>query len=551
MINSPFPKSIIPTANLIVLDVQALPSDLQLMLGAFQGLVNREQPRLYLLFNEHEQRWPQRLLDRHLIDTIEETNDWKMVLNRFSELVRGLVITDPQFPVTVNVATMLAGVHNLVIVSPDLVAQLDSEWPVLFDLRGKWDSKVAAYQWAFDTLWADLRHDILAIRYPDSVRDRDYLVQFKIFTFWISGDVDGQQPGSSQKDETRFAEYLFTKVPANSPIMGYPYAGEGIGPGEGGGVALATQYGKYIVCDCPNLTVHSGVPAPEFKQRPPQQLKVDKSKVYLSFVISDGDNLNCWDAAHLPLWHCESRGQVPLGWNVMPGCYELIPDMLAYYYETASDGDNFIACGGGVGYANPYLYASKTADPERANREYIEQTAVYLQKLDIDILNPYHMGYEIDHQNIADFLPLAKGYDNAKQILQKYSNQIPFLKGILPDYARTPEMTYPMSHYLLPANDRQVPVVHAMTEHFWPSKGKEGDIAARAAEIRQLTEGIRPAFVHAFTVNWCFNPDDIAEVMRQLGPDYVAVRPDQLIDLVAQHLNLTTTNDSAAGMTLG
>ena len=135
-----------------------------------------------------------------------------------------------------------------------------------------------------------------------------------------------------------------------------------------------------------------------------------------------------------------------------------------------------------MGYANPHLYAN--GSPRRPIA-YVELTAGYLQKLDIDILNPYHMSYEIDHQNIADFRPLAEGYVAAREILQRYLRQIPFLKGVFPDYARTRGMTYPMSHYLLQAGDRKVPVIHAMTEHFWPSKGKEGDIAARIEEIRR------------------------------------------------------------------
>ena len=349
------------------------------------------------------------------------------MLERFSAAAKGLVVTDPEFPVTVNIATMLAGIHDLLIVSPALAEELSDSFPLVEDLRGRWSSKVEAYRWAREALWSGLRRDILAIRYPDSVRDRDYIVQFRIFTFWISGDVDGLQPGSDPDEEMRFAAELFAETPANCPVMGYPYAGEGIGPGEGGGVALATRYGKYIVCDCPNLSVHSGVPAPRFEQRPPRQVELDDGKVYVSFIISDGDNLNCWDSAHQPLWNAACRGQVALGWNVMPGCWELIPDMLAHYYETASDNDCFIACGGGVGYANPHLYASRTADPEGAHRDYVEQTSGYLEKLDIDILNPYHMGYEIDHQNIADFKPLAEGYPAAKEILRRYltSDSVP------------------------------------------------------------------------------------------------------------------------------
>jgi len=532
---SPFPKSAPPASTLIVCDIESLSSSEQLLMVSLQGLVNRKNPCLYLCFNHSEYLWPERLKRRQIVQIIEETKDWRSILTRFRSEIRGLVITDPDSPATVNIATMLAGIEDALIISPELLPQFDSSWTILSDLRGKWQNKVDAYQWAYANLWPQLRHDIVAIRYPNDVRGRDYLIQFRIFTFWISGAVDGQQPGSSQEAETSFAENIFTELPANCPIMGYPYAGEGIGPGEGGGVALATGYGKYIVCDCPNLSVHSGAPAPVFKQPELQPITLDPNKVYLTFIISDGDNLNCWDSAHLPLWQCGERGQIPLGWNVMPGCYDLIPDMLAYYYETASENDYFVACGGGIGYANPYRYANRVSQPEQVRAAYLAQTAYYLQQLDLNILNPYHLGYGIDHQNVAEFLPLAEGFPEAQRILKHYAESIPGLVGFLPDYARTPGITYPISCYLIQTADRQVPVAHAMTEHFWPSKGKDGDITARVDEIRNLTDGIRPAFIHAFTVNWCFDPNDIAEVLRQLGPDFIAIRPDQFLDLGRQH----------------
>ena len=533
--SSPFPKAAPPADVLVLCDVAALAPAEQLLLSSLQGLANRGRPQLYLLFNEAESRWPERLKTRGLVRELRVCDDWRALLDRFSDVFRGLIVTDPACPASVNVATMLAGLEEGLIVSPELLAGFSEQWPILIDLRGRWARKIDAYEWAWQELGPRLRQDCLAIRYPEDVRGRDYLVQFRLFTFWISGEVDGRQPGSSAVAETAFAERLLQQLPANCPILGYPYAGEGIGPGEGGGVALFTRHGKYVVCDCPNLSVHSGVPAPIFRRRPAPEVALDPTKVYLGFIISDGDNLNCWDSAHMPLWRCAARGRVPLGWNVMPACFDLIPDVLAYYYETASEHDGFIACGGGLGYANPYLYASQSADPDQALADYLAQTAVRLGALDLDILNPYHLGYAIDHQNVAEFLPLGRGYRNAQAILQRYAEHLPGVRGFLPDYARTPGMTYETAAYCLPVADRRIPVLHALTEHFWPSHGKPGDIAARVEELRRLTAGVRPAFVNAFTVNWCFDPDDIAEVMRQLGPDFVAVRPEQLLALFAAH----------------
>ena len=93
--NSPFPKSSPPAPELTLLDVQELAPDLQLMLCGFQGLVNRGQPRLYLAFDGNEHLWPRRLLERGVIEGVEETGDWKRVLEQFAPVVKGLVVTRP------------------------------------------------------------------------------------------------------------------------------------------------------------------------------------------------------------------------------------------------------------------------------------------------------------------------------------------------------------------------------------------------------------------------------------------------------------------------
>jgi hypothetical protein len=53
-------------------------------------------------------------------------------------------------------------------------------------------------------------------------------------------------------------------------------------------------------------------------------------------------------------------------------------------------------------------------------------------------------------------------------------------------------------------------------------------------DIREWTPKNRPAFLHIFLGNWLKTLDVLELVQKGLGPDYVAVRPDQLPVLYAQ-----------------
>ena len=52
-----------------------------------------------------------------------------------------------------------------------------------------------------------------------------------------------------------------------------------------------------------------------------------------------------------------------------------------------------------------------------------------------------------------------------------------------------------------------------------------------------MTPHTRPAFLHLFALNWFTDLPLLREVLRQLGPEYVAVPPDHLAQLYGQYLS--------------
>ena len=199
-----------------------------------------------MVLSETDRQWLDWLLSRHWIDGTEIVSEPLSLVQRYREQVKGLVIHDFRLPATRNVATMLAAVKGGLVASPRLAKQLGL--PVLDDLRGSCKTNVEAYRWAFDTLWPQLSHQAIACLWPDSIDGlRDYLVQQKVFTFWLSGPLDGVAPGANPDAELALIEELLAKMPANIPVLGYPYAGRDVGIGEHDGVQTFARYAKYLV----------------------------------------------------------------------------------------------------------------------------------------------------------------------------------------------------------------------------------------------------------------------------------------------------------------
>ena len=119
---------------------------------ALQGLVNRAGPRLFLGDGgENDRRWLAIYRERHGLEA-EKVESLRALLERFAPRAEGLVVYDPRVDGTRYVAITLAGIEDLLPVSPalepELLAALGLE--VKHDLRGRFDDSMAAYAWALE-----------------------------------------------------------------------------------------------------------------------------------------------------------------------------------------------------------------------------------------------------------------------------------------------------------------------------------------------------------------------------------------------------------------
>jgi hypothetical protein len=515
-----FPRSSRPSPTLLVVDIRRYPPDWQLMAITLQGIVNRSRPLIYCLLNPTDEFWLEWMRKRGWIEGTESVGSPEGLLLRFLDRIRGFVIYDPYLPATKNVATMIAAVEDGVVVSPRIAEEMERKGvrlPILFSLKGKWKKSADAYRWAFENLWDKLNHHVIACSWPDHLGLRDYLVQNKIFTFWIPGPIDGAKSYSSPEEEVRLAEEFLSKMPVNIPVMSYPWAGKDIGIGEGPGVTLFSEFGKYLVgsINCTNLSVHSGIGIENLKQKErPSPPALQDDKVYISFIISDGDNLPVLTNSNFPqLWQEEVRGRIPLGWTISPSAIMLIPDIVDYYYSTATPKDCFLGAVSGIGYAYPDHYGKRFVEGDRMRvfDEFLDQTRRYMEAMDLR---------EIWIMGVTD-----------PSLISRYAERIPFLSAIFPDYGKRvssyDEATYPVKG--------SVPVFHAVTG--WAEGiSREQQISSLVSQIRAITPEERPAFLHFFVLNWFADLRMLEEIAGLLGPEYVVVRPDHLAELFREHM---------------
>jgi len=82
--------------------------------------------------------------------------------------------------------------------------------------------------------------------------------------------------------------------------------------------------------------------------------KVDfKGRNFYIFYVGDYD-ASSWVAQRTPtIWDDKNRGKVPMMWAISPVLQERVPMALAYFRETATPNDYFVAADNGAGYLNP------------------------------------------------------------------------------------------------------------------------------------------------------------------------------------------------------
>ncbi len=403
--------------------------DEAMIVACLQGIANRDEPVVYV-FEGSGKRRPKYWLDKMSSEGRwlegRETVELTCIEALFvlvKDKIKGAVIWDDNVAASVNVATTIAGVEDLVVFSPEYAEINLKAWGlnVEKDLRGMFtgsetgSKKNDAYRWAIkEYLSKGLCSDHLLCLYEDSyltrkrgdivyVITRDWAIKNRSFVYDLSpwGDEapldEPNQPLGidletynimlaevlKQTDGEQMTEVAgFFSFMKYSNMPGHPSKHDPV-PTEWETVYIISPYNCYqntVASNCYNQTFHSQAPIDNLKQnRPADTLKIEEGKTYICIFMADYDSGTPLYEFLVDYWNDSKRGRIPLLWGINPNLVETYPDIISYYYETQTANDYFAADASAAGYMNP----------NRVKEEYlplfVEHNKKFYEQLDMTI----------------------------------------------------------------------------------------------------------------------------------------------------------------------
>jgi hypothetical protein len=313
---------------------------------------------------------------------------------------------------------------------------------------------------------------------------RDYIVATKAPVVWLDPNVT--------QEAALLTKILQTMQP-DTPYLGWFPHGD-----EMTGVTLCAQNSTVVVAAdfFYNASVFSGVRAPVKSFQPSVPMPKLEKKIYVSFTMVEGDNIQYDQHRLRQIWDDPMRGQVPLGWSVSVLLLDIAPAMLAYFQQTQTSNDLLVAGPSGAGYTYPVMWPSATLP------SFMKRSGSYMQRTGMLSLFAYNRNNSTD-------VALST------QLVDLYKSNIPGLQGIVYNYESSSAATMidglPVAT-LMGMNDVQ-----------------SGTTAL--ANIAQGWDGTAPLFVAVGLESWNIAPTDAKTLVASLGPEFEVVRPDVFFQL--------------------
>lgn len=333
--------------------------DERLTLGAIQGIVNRDQPRLFVenhmstLYTASDTLWREYYANEKGYSFIR-LHSMEEVMHTFKYDVAGTVIYDQGQDATKAIAMTMAGLNDYVPVDASWLHGQFKALPVQEDLRGRWASNAAAYDWAqANLLYLTADKQIYSMGRShanihignDAIAwvGFDYGVRQQMFFFNLSPDA-----AAYPSDAARFDAILAS---LDEP-------GEVWGWAEPEWMVFnkrVSESGNYIVNTGANGSFHATVPADTavFKQNTHQTTSsvTLEDKYYVIFQQTEGDTMKMPFGLFNGMWNSSQRGQVPLNYGINPILARDFPAVLEYFYDKAPPtATDYFYSGGGLGY---------------------------------------------------------------------------------------------------------------------------------------------------------------------------------------------------------
>lgn len=474
--------------EIYVIDMKNLKGADEVMLAvSLQGIVAQTGAAIYIHTDGPSSRyWFSELSQNYSeVDSV-----WLLVETFRSHIPESTYILYTPYTESMNVATTLSGIEQSLMISERLESQAIEYGFVL-----KRDVRQRTTRWVIEHFKDKINFKAIASQPINNLANRDFIISQKgLIITHIQNDLEG------------FESF----IPSDTPMLGW-------GTDEVSDVYHLSQRGITTIASdhAWNVSFLAQIDNVSFSQNDFKTIESDSNKHYVSFILTDGDNIQ-WLLGNDHFFHesrfgNQKRGTIPMGWTVAPILYTLAPSVLKSYYSNASSNDEFIGGPSGIGYINPDVYPVDALELNalRTN-EYYEKTDLnYMTVIgsqhnfeqNIDVMNAYASQPNIDGGFIFANFDAYKGYRGKLW----WFNDKPFL---------------------------------SVREALWDLD----DLQPLANRINQSV--INPRIVDGYTLiiihAWSHDYDDVL-ALSQLFEDHIEiVLPGQMMSLIQSNVSKTT-----------
>lgn len=474
-------------------------ADEMVLFASLKGIVNLTQPRIFSYEGDAFAEGPYTWLQSLGLGWTEYGNKWDLI-GKYRNEISGIIVYDNAQPDTINYATTVAASRKALVASPGLVSRLTSapyNFPILVDYRGQFSSKISVYQRMYNELWPTLTRRLLIGLNPNIHRAafREYAVAVGAATIWLDPKIP--------EEKTLLDSFLSSMQPG-AVYMGW-------WPEEGPGVEAGSRWGISTVASdwASNITMHSGMPRTVTPKPMPAKPAL-QNKIYVAFILSDGDNLQYVEHLMRKLWNNPDRGRVPMGWTLSPAMIDAMPAALNYYWQTSTTNDALISGPSGYGYIYPNFVPN-----DNQLRQFIARTEEYNKRAGFRVVTIWNT--------------ITGGIDT--RVGNMFANAAPSLLG----------MTAQNTGGGLTIYNNKLPGQALSCNYCTNEQAMKDHIASAAAGWNRN----EPRFVIIQAQPWTdVTPTRFLNVANSLNADYSVVRPDTLFQLLreARGLPVNPTN---------
>ncbi len=377
------------------IDISLMDESEKLSVYTIQGLVNRNGPILFVVDFPSDFYWKS-VLENYSI-SFSPISNLSALVSQFRLYIGGVVVYDYEISDSINMANSISGILNATIANNTHAIQMNQthNLPILFNCteiiqQYSLNTKFDRYNWTFYQYKDQWNKSALSMIPADRdwriiMNNRDYITKHRLFAFpeIHFGHNDGVYNKTRENELVALFERVLSTYPRGTKIYGFPFP---TGGNEGECVSLITKAGHYLIASgyIMSGSFHEMLSIKDPIKQKYRQERFENStvenKVYLSFVVSDGDNVAYLQSYFVDYYIKDPlRGSIPLAYTLSGQLADSFPYVLKHFYDSMTPNDFFMmACG--IGYAYPDKMDSDSF------RRFTSLTKQSMEKSDLDIL---------------------------------------------------------------------------------------------------------------------------------------------------------------------